>query len=112
MFKPLKDSEKYSWTWHVLEKMKYYKITPARVKRVIKYPERIEEGIVPETVAVMKKAGTKKYQEIWTMYKLEPYKGKQRIKIITAWRYRGKSPARDPVPKEILEEVRKVMGNA
>ena len=31
------------------------------------------------------------------------------IKIITAWRYPGKSPKRNPIPSEILEEARSVL---
>ena len=30
----------------------------------------------------------------------------KQIKVITAWRYPGKSPVRDPIPAEILKEVR------
>jgi len=117
MFKPLKNTERYWWTRHVFEKMRYYSISENRVQRIIRFPKRIEEGIVPETVAVMQPAGTKKYQEIWVMYKLiKPTKLKSKtknlkpkIKIITAWRYPGKSPERDPVPQEIIEEVKKLL---
>ena len=38
---------------------------------------------------------------------LAPRHGK--IKIITAWRYPGKSPERDPVPQEVLREIRKIL---
>jgi hypothetical protein len=112
-----KDDAKYSWTHHVFGKMRFYGISASRIKRIIRFPKRTEEGIVPGTVAVMQPAGTKRYQEIWVMYKLAKqatYNKKhitnnQKIKIITAWRYPGKSPARDPVPKEIIEEVRKLL---
>jgi hypothetical protein len=105
MFKPLKEDEKYSWTYHVGEKMRYYGIGEGRVKRIIRFPKRTEEGIVEDTIAVMQPAGTKRYQEIWVMYRLM---GKK-IKVITAWRYPGKSPARDPIPTEVIEEVRKLI---
>jgi len=108
-----KDDAKYSWTHHVFGKMQFYGISESRIKRIIRFPKRTEEGIVPGTVAVMQTAGTKRYQEIWVMYKLmKNAKSKMKngkIKIITAWRYPGKSPARDPVPKEIIEEVRKLL---
>lgn len=80
-----KDDERYSWTSHVFMKMMQYGISESRIKRIIRYPSRIEEGIVSETVAVMQPAGTKRYQEIWVMYAL---KGKK-LRIITTWRYPG-----------------------
>lgn len=116
---------KYSWTNHSLEKMKHYGLSEARVKRIIRFPQRTEEGILENTVAVMQpispirsKDGKLEWKrEIWAMYKLEPVRGisnskflisnkkEKRIRIITAWRYPGKSPARDPVPAEIIREV-------
>jgi len=93
---------KYSWTRHADEKMKHYKLSRNRVKRIIRAPERTEEGIVENTVAAMQTAGTKRKTEIWVMYR----PAGEKLRIITAWRYPGRSPERDPVPKEILEEVR------
>ncbi len=117
----ISSSEKYHWTLHARLKMKYYGLSESRVKRVIRFPARTEEGIVLNTVAVMQPAGTKRYQEVWAMYKLaKPVNPKQRtynskpttnskIKIITAWRYPGKSPLRNPVPLEVINEVRKIL---
>ncbi len=85
--------------------MAYYGLTPNRVKRIIRAPERTEEGIIEDTVAAMQTAGTKRKTEIWTMYR--PH-GKQ-IRVITAWRYPGRSPERNPVPEEILREVRELL---
>lgn len=96
---------RYFWTHHAFEKMRFYGLSEGRVKRIIRFPKRTEEAIVPGMVAVMQPAGTKRYSEIWVMYKLAAKK----IKIITAWRYPGRSPERDPVPKEILDEVRKLL---
>ncbi len=70
--------DKYLWTRHVTDKMRYYGISPNLVKRVVRAPERIEEGIAENTVAAMKVGGTKRRQEIWVMYR--PSKGKIRIK--------------------------------
>lgn len=99
--------------------MKFYGLSESRIKRIIRFPKRIEEGIAPNTIAVMQPAGTKKYQEIWAMYKLigRPsqkisnfrFPNAKKIKVITAWRYPGKSPVRDPVPPEIIEEVKKIL---
>ncbi|HXF44324.1 MAG TPA: hypothetical protein VNK70_02585 [Candidatus Paceibacterota bacterium] len=118
MLKKLKNDARYSWTAHSFMKMQYYGISEGRVKRIIRFPKRTEEGIVPDTVAVMQPAGTKRYQEIWVMYKLAkranskpqvPNPKQKTIKVITAWRYPGKSPERNPVPKEIIEEVRALL---
>ncbi|MFH1162399.1 MAG: hypothetical protein V1696_03975 [Candidatus Jorgensenbacteria bacterium] len=120
---PREDST-YSWTYHVVEKMQYYGISEGRIRRIIRHPSRVEEGIAPQTVAVMQPAGTKRYQEMWVMYKLvgrgqragsqlkahsSKLIEKPKIKVITAWRYPGKSPERDPVPRGVMEEVRRLL---
>ena len=107
-----KSDAKYAWTHHAVSKLFQYGLSEGRVKRIIRYPKRTEEGIADDTVAVMQPAGTKRYQEIWVMYRLtKPEKkgAKPQLLIITAWRYPGESPARDPVPKEILDEVRTLL---
>ncbi len=112
MQRPPRDDAKYSWTHHAVFKMRFYGISEGRLKRIIRYPKRIEEGILPGAVAVMQPAGTKRYQEIWAMYVLkapEAKGAKPKLRIITAWRYPGKSPVRDPVPTEILQEVKQLL---
>lgn len=107
--------------------MQYYGLSEGRIKRIIRFPKRVEEGIAPDTVAVMQPAGTKRYQEIWVMYRMDkpetgngkpktegtPFKkwemSNARLKIITAWRYPGESPARDPVPAEIIREIQRLL---
>ena len=113
----MKDGDKYCWTKHSLYKMRHYGLSEQRIKRIIRYPARVEEAIVPNMIAAMSPCGRspegrqptggKKYSEIWTIYK--PIKNKKQIKIITAWRYPGKSPARNPIPQEILDEIRNVI---
>lgn len=102
-------------------KMRYYGLSQQRIKRVIKNPERIEEGIVEKTIACMQTAGSSKHPyEIWTMYQISKLKVKseklkvnflknKRIKIISAWRYPGKSPKNNPIPEEILNEIRSLI---
>lgn len=87
------------WTNHSKKKMKYYQLSESRVKRVINNPKRKELGIAPGTIAVMQPVSPKHTSEIWVMY--------QKNKIITAWRYPGKSPIREPIPipEEILKEL-------
>ena len=103
--------EKYQWTSHARYKMQYYRISESRVKRIMRHPKRVEEGIVSKTVACMQPADGKTPGEIWVMYRLADGEGIRRkaLKIITAWRYPGVSPERDPVPREILEEVRGIL---
>ncbi len=123
--------DKYNWTQHSLMKMKYYGLSQQRVKRVIKSPDRIEEGIVEKTIACMQSAGSSKHPyEIWTMYQISKLKAtsakfkvevknsnlenilnknSKKIKIISAWRYPGKSPKNNPIPEEILSEIRSII---
>ncbi len=89
------------WTKHVHYKMAEYNLSQSRVLRVLRFPDRIEKGIVPETIAVMKKSGSKKRSyEIWVMYQIEKTRFKLqkskienlKIKVISAWKYPGESP--------------------
>ncbi len=104
-FSPSAANDKYVWTAHSQVKMRQYGLSESRVKRIIRFPTRYEEGIIPKAIAVMQPAGTQRYSEIWVMYKLADKK----IKIITAWRYPGVSPQRDPIPKEVLEEIKELL---
>lgn len=134
-FKLPKNNEKYQWTLHSIEKMKFYGLSEQKILGVIKRPKRKEEGIVKNTVAVMQPVSPKidaKGQmtwktEIWAMYqtrkarksKVSSLKSKEelkmqffqkllnpdRIKIISAWRYPGVSPKNNPIPEEILKEI-------
>lgn len=101
------NSNKYQWTKHSQYKMRYYGLSPQRIKRIIRHPVRIEEAIVPGLIAGMQPAGGKNYSEIWTIYK--PLQRLKNIKIITAWRYPGKSPERNPIPAEILNEIESII---
>ncbi len=124
-FLKLKKDKNFHWTNHIMEKMRYYKISPSLVKRIVRYPERSEEGIVENTIASMKTNKSKKRQEIWVMYQKKNKKRKliptyqrignkklrPKIILITAWRYPGKSPERNPIPQEIIEEVKEIIFN-
>ena len=85
--------------------MRQYQLSEQRLKRVLRTPNRKEEGVAPGTVALMQTSGTKKHpKEIWLMYQ---QKGKKALKVISAWRYPGTSPLGKPVPvpQDILEEL-------
>ncbi|MEW6610884.1 MAG: hypothetical protein AB1352_04670 [Patescibacteria group bacterium] len=118
---PLPQPPTLKWTLHVKEKMRFYGLSESRIKRVIKYPTRIEKGIAPNTIAAMQSITKYKHtqhalrksasnlhksatmQEIWVMY--QDKKGTRTV--ITAWRYPGKSPVREaiPLPTEIEQEL-------
>jgi hypothetical protein len=92
------------WTKHAREKMRFYRLSESRLKRVLRNHKRKELGIASGTIAVMQPTTSKHTSEIWLMYQNLRKRG---IRIITAWRYPGKSPIRGPIPipLEILEEL-------
>jgi hypothetical protein len=100
----LKKQDKILWTRHSKEKLRQYQLSEKRVLRVLRKPERREEGIAPGTIAAMQTVGTKKSpKEIWVMYEIE----NQRLKIISAWKYPGKSKiGKTPIPEDILNELK------
>ncbi len=115
-FKIPQNSETVVWTKHSIEKMMQYQLSESRIKRVLHTPHRIEEGIAPQTIAVMQNAGTIKHpKEIWVMLreiktkqnkkdkKISAGLSHQKIRIISVWRYPGKTPIRE-LPKLPPEE--------
>jgi len=99
--------KKIHWTQHVKSKMRQYHLSKSRILRVIYYPSRTEKGIAPETTAVMQPVSKRKETgEIWSMYQ----DSNKMRKIITAWRYPGKSPIGEeiPIPKDIRLELEKI----
>ncbi len=84
------------WTNHAKSKIIFYKLSEARVRRVLHSPKRIEEGIAPDTIAMMQPVSVKNKiengdrkeiwnQEIWVMIQ----DTKEKRKVISAWRYPG-----------------------
>ncbi|MDO8557676.1 MAG: hypothetical protein Q7S09_00595 [bacterium] len=99
-----KNDAKLLWTNHVIRKMVFYRLSQSRIKRILRNPKRSEVGIATGTIALMQpEPKTKKPSEVWLMYQRV---GKKK-RIITAWRYPGKSPVREaiPIPHDILEEL-------
>lgn len=114
-----KNNEKTYWTKHSKAKMRQYRLSEKRVLRVLRNPERKELGIAPRTIAVMQATGTKKHPtEIWIMYQKVKSKVKGQkpklTKIISAWRYPGKSPAGEPppIPEDIFFEIKNELRNS
>lgn len=99
----LRKPKTFTWTAHSRAKMRYYNLSEARVRRIIHSPKRIEEGIAPKTLAMMQSAGSDKHPyELWVMIQDTV----SRRKVISAWRYPGVTKPGDPLPKEILDEIR------
>lgn len=124
-------SGQYVFTAHSQYKMQQYGLSEQKVKSVMRNPRRREEGIVPNTVAVMQPPSVKRdalgketwAQEIWVMFQIQSTKNSQQktqnknpdprllltansyLKVISAWRYPGVSPKRNPIPAEILREI-------
>ncbi|MFZ2188937.1 MAG: hypothetical protein WAV73_05255 [Candidatus Moraniibacteriota bacterium] len=114
------NTNRYFWTEHVKFKMRFYGLSEQKVLGVISSPKRKEEGIVEKTIAVMKPVSPKIVdgkevwkQEVWVMYqkhktcsmKHETRVQNSKCKIISAWRYPGVSPEKNPIPEEILREL-------
>src|SRR3989338_2229377 len=99
------------WTAHARFKMKYYSLSESRVKRVLNRPDRVEEGIVENTIAMMQANRTsKKPYEIWIMLNSLPIKSSKlranSLRVISAWNYPGRTKPGEPLPKEIAREIR------
>lgn len=90
----------------------FYGLSATKIKSVLFRHDRMEPGIAPDTIAVMKKSGSAKHPyEIWVMYQdkdvmQDGIKTPQRV-VITAWRYPGVSKPREqiPFPEGLLSEL-------
>jgi len=104
-----KDCRNYLWTFHSKRKLFQYGFGPGLIKRVIRYPDRKEEGVAENTVAVMKDKSTKSTKkEVWVMYQ----NVKRKKRIISVWIYLGKTKPETEifVPDEVWEELTKNNG--
>ena len=98
----------YIWTNHVQDKMRYYGISESLIKRITRFPKRTEEGIAPNTVAVMQpNTNPKKPQEVWVMFQ----RVDDKKRIISAWRYPGVSPLRKKIeiPDDVMMDLEAAM---
>ncbi|MBU4421761.1 hypothetical protein KKB41_02250 [Patescibacteria group bacterium] len=114
-FKIPKDTQNLSWTKHAVQKMMFYGLSATKVQSILSNYDRIEQGIADDTIAVMKKSGSKKNpQEVWVMYQdketvLNNVKSKRKV-VIAAWRYPGisKPKERIPIPEGIAAELKNI----
>lgn len=97
--------KKLIWTNHSKSKMRFYSLSEGRVKRVIHSSERVEEGIAPGTIAFMQSVKARKNPyEIWVMI----VENKKERRVISAWRYPGRTKPGEPLPEAILREMQEV----
>jgi hypothetical protein len=102
------NSERVFWTRHSKNKMRQYRLSEKRVLRILRKPDRREEGIAPGTIACLQITGTKKHPtEAWLMYQI--LKKPKGFKIISTWRYPGRTPEgqRPIIPEDVLQELLK-----
>ena len=112
----LNSFKKIKWTEHAKLKMRQYGLSKSKLMNVLQKPERKEQGIAGDTIALMQTkkilsrpsgaiAKNKPPGEIWLMYQDN---NKER-KIISAWRYPGISKPGEsiPIPKDILRQLEK-----
>jgi hypothetical protein len=105
----IKKPKQLHWTSHAKAKMRQYRLSEARVRRVLHTPTRIEEGIAEDTIAMMQPASLKATagkktwnQEIWVMIAETP----KARRVVSAWRYPGQTKLGQPLPPEVLRELR------
>jgi hypothetical protein len=97
-----KKNQQLHWTAHSRAKMNFYRLSLGKVKRVINSPERIERGVAPDTIALMQSVNAVKHPyEIWVMIQ----ETATDRKVVSAWRYPGRTKAGEPLPEKILEEL-------
>lgn len=89
------------WTNHALAKMRFYKLSAQRIGRVLNSPKRIEEGIALNTIAMMQPFGNKSQHELWVMIQ----ETKMRRKIISAWRYPGRTKPRSEIALDSIKKA-------
>ncbi len=107
-----KDTPQLRWTRHIKNKMVFYHLSGAHIMRILRSPQRIEEGVAPETSAAMRVkksvgANKKREEELWIMYQT---KANRKITMISAWRYPGRTKpgAAIPIPDDTLTELAKL----
>ena len=108
-----RQSRDFHWTNHAQNKMRFYRLSEQRVRRVLNLPKRIEEGIAPGTIAMMQRAGSVKHPyEIWVMVQKAKRKSQRAnsiTKVISAWKYPGITKAGEPLPEEVIRELKEVV---
>ena len=91
------------FTSHGKAKMRFYGLSEQRIRRVLHTPSRTEQGIAPGTIAIMQSVSAPKHPyEVWIMIE----DTNSRRKLISAWKYPGITKPGEPLPPEIIREMR------
>lgn len=104
-----KDTPRLKWTRHIKNKMIFYHLSQAAVLRILRSPERLEEGVAPKTNAAMRikksiGANKPKEEELWLMYQKN---SAGKIILISTWRYPGRTKPGQTIP--IPEDIQKYL---
>jgi hypothetical protein len=102
------NNERVFWTKHSKNKMRQYRLSEKRVLKILRKPDRREEGVLSGAIAHMQITGTKKHPtEAWLMYLI--LKKPKAVKVISAWRYPGRTPAgqRPIIPEDVIDDLLK-----
>jgi len=95
-----------SWTHHAQAKMQHYRLSQSRVRSVLYAPKRVEDGVAPNTIAMMQPTSMRTArswtQEIWVMVQDAGAKRK----VISAWRYPGVTKPRGEITGFMQKEYR------
>lgn len=96
------------WTMHSRDKMRQYRLSEGRVRRILNAPHRTEEGIAEGTIAMMQRSTGKSPYELWVMV-VEAPAGR---KVISAWRYPGVTEPRKELPQAVRSGLQRAIEEA
>jgi hypothetical protein len=97
-----------TWTAHSRDKMRQYRLSEGRVRRILHSPHRTEEGIAEGTTAMMQQSTGKHPYELWVMV----VDTDRERKVISAWRYPGVTKPRAPLPAAVRSALEEAVAEA
>lgn len=105
---PLPRARSLTWTAHSRDKLRQYRLSEGRVRRILHSPHRTEEGIAEGTIAMMQRSTGKHPYELWVMVVDSPHERK----VISAWRYPGTTKERSPLPAGVISALEEAIAEA
>lgn len=89
--------------------MRFHGLSESRVRRALRAPSRVEEGIAPASVAFVHISPPSARSEVWVLALrfsgVEVSGRRSALRILSAWRYPGRTKPGTPLPDSILAEV-------
>lgn len=101
-------ARKLIWTAHSQDKLRQYRLSESRVRRILHAPHRVEEGIAEGTIAMMQRSTGKHPYELWVMV----VDAKEGRKVISAWRYPGVTEPRKELPYAVRSGLERAIEEA